>query len=96
MVKEDESVTEKLLNSQNNFTMNNATIENEKAVGSGNGTKGKVADLRLHDAVCDPDNIEEIETLIEEEPHLIFEQDEGRTPLHTVAIDGKPNFHDNV
>lgn len=89
MLDDADSVTRRLLSpGKNCLNMNSAVIENEKGVAGGN--KGdRELDLRLHDAVCDPDNIEEIENLIDEEPGLLFETDNGgRVPLHAVAIDG--------
>jgi len=93
MSDEDKSVTKKLLedfkNIKNRKKMDSnpavIKIENEKSKESDEAE----GDLRLHDAVCDPDNIEEIETLLEENPQLCYERDRGqRTPLHTVVIDG--------
>jgi hypothetical protein len=95
MSNEDKSVTKRLLEDYNNSKnkMENKSkmeIKNEKTekIGSGGGGE-REPDLRLHDAVCDPENIEEIENLIEENPQLLYERDHGlRTPLHTVVIDG--------
>lgn len=87
MLDNDDSVTRKLLESPTSKNMNSAVIENEK--GGALVKSGVEPDLRLHDAVCDPDEIEEIKSLIEEESHLLFERDkDGRCPIHTVAIDG--------
>jgi len=80
MINEDDSLKEKLLHSDSK--MDKTVIENE--------TDGEEGDLRLHDAVCDSDNIEEIETLVSEEPQLVFETDsEQNTPLHTLVTTGK-------
>jgi hypothetical protein len=80
MINDEDSVTQKLLTTENK--MDKAAFENEK-----DGSEG---DLRLHDAVCDPDNIEEIETLVSEEPQLVSETDQDlRTPLHTVSLTGE-------
>lgn len=47
------------------------------------------ADLRLHDAVYYSENTKEIVQLLKDSPELVFEKDDdGRTPLHTVAIAG--------
>lgn len=62
---------------------------NKKGDGSGDND-GKEKDFRLHTAVCYSDEITEIERLIRENPDLVFAlDDEGRTPLHTLAISGR-------
>lgn len=66
--------------------MDKARIENEVEAKS----QDNEGDLRLHDAVCDPDEIDEIKTLVSEEPELVFERDkEFGTPLHTLALAGE-------
>jgi hypothetical protein len=96
MESDEDSVKEKLLSQfksesqerKNTKIMDSAIIENEKDTEKIKEQEEE-GDLRLHDAVYDPDNIEEIETLVLEEPHLVFERDsEGKTPLHTVIFAG--------
>lgn len=70
-------------------TMQKVRIENEKS-NNKMTTSDKEPDFRLHDAVCDTENIQEVQDLLEENPNLLFERDdEGRTPLHTLTISGE-------
>lgn len=90
MGTDEESAHEKLLpngdKSESDIKMASISIKNESKRESSEESEG---DLRLHDAVSDVDNIEEIQTLVSEEPHLLYERDsEGHTPLHILALAG--------
>jgi hypothetical protein len=82
---ESESPTKKSI-----AKMNTAIIKNEKKKIESDDDDTIEGDLRLHDAVYgEIEDLEEIENLVADEPHLVFELDcELRSPLHTIAISG--------